>query len=426
MNALLVDDQPQILSSLIHRINWNELDISSVQAATSALEAKQIISGGRIDILISDIEMPVEDGLSLLAWIREHHYDVECIFLTSHMDFFFAQQALGLGAVSYVLQPARDEEILQAIDRARIRVYRKQKAQEALNYNRFTSSAQNSVIQKFFESWPAPEEFAADPDLTDVQWDTLSEFGASRTEQGTLTLAVSFVARWTSLPQRSVEYLPRYKAELKQVLSYLDLVSISYCTEQNLLVSVIFGELTDALKKHMNIFRDSFSRSLNCRLRTCLCAAPVTDLKPAVNMLSEAVLAPADGSGQEASVSILEYAAESRTEPEAVPDSYSGFLKQIQTYIRENPEQPMTRTQIAEHIHLSPDYVSYIVRKCTGSTLKDLVIREKMEHARHLLEHTDMPIGDISQAVGFNSFAYFSKVYKDTYHVTPSQARREK
>ena len=48
-----------------------------------------------------------------------------------------------------------------------------------------------------------------------------------------------------------------------------------------------------------------------------------------------------------------------------------------------------------------------------------------MDYDNHMLENTDMPIGDISTAIGFNSFAYFSKVYKDTYHVTPSQSRQK-
>ena len=46
-----------------------------------------------------------------------------------------------------------------------------------------------------------------------------------------------------------------------------------------------------------------------------------------------------------------------------------------------------------------------------------------MEHARRLLRSTKIPIGEISQKCGYDSFAYFSKLYRETWHLTPTQER---
>ncbi len=427
MNILLVDDQPQILSSLLNRINWNDLDVTRIQTATSALAAKSIISKREIDILISDIEMPVENGLSLLAWIRENKYDLECIFLTSHTDFFFAQQAVNLGAVNYVLQPASDEDIIHAVDNARLRIMQKQRTKSVLEYSHFSSSAQNTVIRNFFSSWPAPEAFWKDSGLLASRWKSLCEIGIDCAESQNITLAASYITRWRRLPQRPVEYLPQFSIKLEQVLSFLNLTAVTYYTNDNILFSVIFGEMSEALLKHMDIFQDDFTRSMNCKMHICICNVSPQNISPAAEMLNQYFKNPNNTSlsSEKMPVQILEYSTSDIEGMENIPDSLTDYLSKIREYVRENLDQAFTRTQIAQYLHLSPDYVSYIVKKATGNTLKELIIREKMIYAKHLLENTDMPIGDISTAIGFNSFAYFSKVYKDTYHITPSQSRRD-
>ena len=111
MNALVIDDQRQVVDSICAGLKWEELGVQHVYGAYSAKEAKQIIQTFKIDILLSDIEMPEENGLELFAWTQEQGYDIDCIFLTSHADFNYAKEAIRLGSVDYILQPARFEEI---------------------------------------------------------------------------------------------------------------------------------------------------------------------------------------------------------------------------------------------------------------------------------------------------------------------------
>ena len=51
-----------------------------------------LINNLKIDILLTDIEMPGESGLDLVEWIREKELDMECIFMSSHADFEYAQR----------------------------------------------------------------------------------------------------------------------------------------------------------------------------------------------------------------------------------------------------------------------------------------------------------------------------------------------
>ena len=84
MNVLLVDDQKAIVDSLKNGIRWDKLPVGQVYTACSAKEAKLVLMNFVVDVLVSDIEMPEEDGLSLCGWAKDKFPGIECIFLTSH------------------------------------------------------------------------------------------------------------------------------------------------------------------------------------------------------------------------------------------------------------------------------------------------------------------------------------------------------
>ena len=65
MNVLIVDDQKAIVESLREGIRWEELGVEKVYTACSAREAKLVLVNFQVDVMLSDIEMPEEDGLEL-------------------------------------------------------------------------------------------------------------------------------------------------------------------------------------------------------------------------------------------------------------------------------------------------------------------------------------------------------------------------
>ncbi len=123
MKVLLVDDQISILSGLISGIHWEELGIDSICIAENVEKAKNILSQEKVDILLSDIEMPGENGLSLLRWARSNGFEGVCVFLTSHADFIYAKEAMQLNCFDYILQPASYSDIQETLRRAIQRVH---------------------------------------------------------------------------------------------------------------------------------------------------------------------------------------------------------------------------------------------------------------------------------------------------------------
>lgn len=112
---LVVDDEKFAVDGIRECNDWSQLGIDVVHAAHHADEARRIMREHHIDILICDIEMPDEDGLSLVRWVKEHSPFTEYLFLTCHSEFAYAKQAVSLGSFDYLLKPIDGEELVQAV-----------------------------------------------------------------------------------------------------------------------------------------------------------------------------------------------------------------------------------------------------------------------------------------------------------------------
>lgn len=147
MNVMIVDDQQVVVSGIYFNVKWKALGIDNVYPATSAAEAKSIFSSHVIDILLCDIDMPGENGLSLFQWVKEKGYETACIFLTSHDNFNYVKQAFLIGALNYILQPARYEEIEQVISEAILHIQSQKEQNQFKSYGKLFFSEIATIQQ---------------------------------------------------------------------------------------------------------------------------------------------------------------------------------------------------------------------------------------------------------------------------------------
>lgn len=106
MNILVVDDEFYIVQGIVKNTNWEALGIQEVHPAYSAKQAQKIIETNNIDILLTDIEMPGDSGFDLIDWIRKESFDhISPVILTSHQRFDYAQRAISMHCLGYILKP---------------------------------------------------------------------------------------------------------------------------------------------------------------------------------------------------------------------------------------------------------------------------------------------------------------------------------
>ncbi len=92
-------------------------------------------------------------------------------------------------------------------------------------------------------------------------------------------------------------------------------------------------------------------------------------------------------------------------------------------YLNENFRQNLSLNQLSEQLHISPFYLTRLVKRQTGQTFNDYLTYLRIELAKELLTGKAMSIKEITFYVGFNSQNYFSKVFKKHTGFAPSEYR---
>jgi YesN/AraC family two-component response regulator len=104
MNILLVDDEVLAIQYLSALIDWQEHGYRLSAIAYSAAEAREILAREPIDIVIFDVYMPEENGVSLSAHIAAHYPHIGMLALSSHDTYDWVRQILRNGAYDYILK----------------------------------------------------------------------------------------------------------------------------------------------------------------------------------------------------------------------------------------------------------------------------------------------------------------------------------
>lgn len=523
MTVLLVDDQIRILSGLISGLNWQVLGITAIRTATSAVKAKEILLQEQIDILLCDIEMPGENGLSLLRWARQQGMDCVCVFLTSHADFLYAKEAIQLNCFDYILQPARYEEIQATIARAITRVRNNSADKELLHYGLVAKSQEASLFQNLFSGWAAGEALPISTLLNQ-----LHKLGRNLTETTPCFIIWGHLLCWHTEPWPTGQWIYALNNILSEVYENIKCGVVPFSIDRSSMgwlidvpseVSVSFEKAFNQLNKaylaitqhfpcdvafyvsqivplqninaqaallldakQNNVLRD---RGIFCPSHSSentIHAGKMLDIvqlhrweklltdgaKVVVQQELERYLDTLVKSGQLNQQSLHTFwmqirqlifnAAQSMSmdlqelwrdltqgdqatsfqEIEAVlknlldwfpnVDQFHGnekkLVEQAQKFVEDNLDQTFGVRDVADQLFINADYLSRTFKNQLGISLKEYIIKRKMESAHLLLTTTHLPISVIASKLGYDNFSYFSQVYRKVMGISPSDERK--
>ena len=113
--VVLVDDEALIVEGLRQVVDWSAPGCQVAAAACDAASGAQAIRRHRPDILFTDIKMPGEDGLTMLAGLKGEFPRMQIAVLTGYRDFEYAQRAIRLGVARFLLKPSKMDELEEAL-----------------------------------------------------------------------------------------------------------------------------------------------------------------------------------------------------------------------------------------------------------------------------------------------------------------------
>lgn len=114
---LIVDDEKNIRQGIKAMIERQYPDTYDILLASNGEEALNYYKDNNIDILITDIRMPVMDGLTLISTLCNREEKTNIIILSGYDDFSYATHALRNGARDYLLKPIKRNQLYEAIER---------------------------------------------------------------------------------------------------------------------------------------------------------------------------------------------------------------------------------------------------------------------------------------------------------------------
>ena len=156
MRILLIDDEIVALNVLKKRVDWVQYGFSEVLTAQDTNQARQILDKGHVDLVLSDIEMPGEDGLALVEYINQNYPDTVSIIITCHADFNYIKKAMKHKVMDYILKPIDYDELkalLHQFAEKRKRIDRQDKMNQILK-----SIRQETVHQAYNDEQISSED----------------------------------------------------------------------------------------------------------------------------------------------------------------------------------------------------------------------------------------------------------------------------
>lgn len=459
---LIVDDEEIELDGMAELIDWPSYGYELVGTAINGKRGLALIQEKQPDIVITDIKMPVMDGLAMIRAAQEQHVDTVFVVLSGYGDYEYTSQAMQLGIRHYILKPCDEAKILPVLEQARAELHeRRSKAQK-------TTEMENTVRRM------AP--MAREKALRDLLLgrETLTHLPGIADDLGGLDRKLLLLLLHT---KEGIDHLEQYAitnmmAELLPEGGLLGDTSVSQ--DVCLLVDAgLYDQLPPAVERLCDEFArfraglltvtgsargtaaqmaelyeqarrrppDEYDTLRNADSYAALCFAccdilvsmQMQEISPAVqrDFCMRAVRyicgsAPTTTASTHAELLIylVDNIWQHRTGDEPIGKATRTeqmILREFYAYL---PEKNFTMQWFAREIlFMNPDYLSRKIEKMTGDKFATRLIADRIEIARHLLTiDPTLKMTKLAETVGFAADEqYFSRIFRKLVGATPKQ-----
>ncbi|AOM83749.1 response regulator transcription factor [Salisediminibacterium beveridgei] len=118
LSILIVDDEPRSRNGVKRTLNTQMSEPVSIHLSANPDEAIRLIRSTHVDIVITDIRMPGMSGLELIDSLQDHSGELLFIVISAYSEFDYAQRALELGVIQYLLKPVQRQKLIEAVNKA--------------------------------------------------------------------------------------------------------------------------------------------------------------------------------------------------------------------------------------------------------------------------------------------------------------------
>jgi two-component system response regulator YesN len=529
-SLLIAEDEPSMRKWLTCKVDWNSLGFKVVAVAVDGQEAWEMLQNeSGFQVLLTDIRMPIMDGLELVRKTKEAGLGCDVVILSGYGDFDYAREAIRNGVASYLLKPITQDKINECFVELRARLDEKMTIKiEKQHAYRYQKNEAELAKMEFFKKWL---QRRMDISLVEnrlseltVRVPTGKSFAVIAEIDGYNSLVSAYTPEDVQLCRFSIQNVLEEVAMIEggcvsQFINDSQLFfwfSLHMSEDGNrferigeqfqqairrfvrafpVTVSVASGLTIESIEQLPNSF-DSALLAIESKFfkgKSAICSyeqvasGPEFKESQASDIAKRFILAIKQGEREESLLLMGEYRsviAESQHRDTVIymvkellinlnrqmrdslgmplQDGFVTFLmEEVQTietmeelkmasdkwiltlldgirimheheislvgkgirYVNLHLDRDISLQEVASFVGLSASYFSTQFKQEQGENFIDYLVRGRMEKALSLLENTGDTIATIGEAIGYNSYRYFTKVFKDHYGLTPTQYR---
>ena len=438
---MIVDDNYLSAEGIEKNIDWEVLNAEIVHICYNGTSAIEAMKKEPVDLIISDIEMPDLDGISMSRQALDINPMVKIILISAYDKFEYARRALLLGALDYIEKPLDYAYLIQKVKNAFALMEREQKNLQLLKQSR------PLLIEKFFRDITHRSRQEAsyrlkpylnylnlklDYDFYNVVILELENAQSLRDSYGIEKFQMELLNLRDLITEQTSEL--NYIYPLQDIDGYLCVIGQSGCQSGN------FRQLTYKIISALVDNCNSQGLVLNAGI-----GAIVQDLwdlnrsyESAVHALDYRFFFPHQNvfDGREAlghDLSATDF-SDSREEElirllcrkldSSLNDYHQKLCESVTSYIDENyASNTLCLNDIASEANVSPAYLSALFKKKQGVSISDYITTQRINAACRYLTATNMTLKEISMKCGYANQYYFSTSFKKKMNVTPSAYR---
>lgn len=482
-DVLLVDDELAVLGSLRNAVNWTEYGFRNVHTAQSGQQALRLMAEHPIDLLITDIMMNGMSGLEMVHTVRGRHPNVHCVIISAHGKFEYCREALRLGVENFLLKPIDLNELQETVYRAAENIAREggvtrdlfaRNVLERWLYGRISS---DELIER--SAYAGYNVLLRQYCAVAVQAQGMAERMVQRIARG---MGVDQCAYPLTLDEhhgvvlvggRDIQ-LEVIRQEAAQQLRNHPGMRIA-CGSVVVGSSNVFRSMTEA-ERVMAFARMSGRQGLleygtvdwsllrgdDAALLEEM-ASGMPNLQAVENWTREAAKACIARGGELRDLYALICMQLSRVTEESAPEkrklpfapfhppyNADSFCQAVQgtlralgefnlrseqnltpvvrrmiDYINKNLNSALSLKHFSEQTSMNATYVGRLFKEETGMYFSDYVCHKRISRARHLLETTSLPVGDIGRQVGIYDVSYFTQCFKKQIGLSPMKYKQQ-
>jgi two-component system response regulator YesN len=360
VKVLIVDDDNLVRKGLISILPWEEYGMEVVGEAKNGEKALEFLASNPVDLLLTDLAMPVMSGMELMRIVRKQYPHIFIVVLTLHQDFEYIQECLRLGAIDYIAKfEMENENFAEVIGRVKGRIAEEQ-----------SKTASPSFYEpRHAHNWNEADRGLA-PSSSSTAGDMLSEI-----QKNGITLG------WVHRESEFAKFLDDLKELRLPPAKLISLLHSQWVAWDRIYYSVTEKQIELPVAFHSWTEVEEWLSRVRELLVTAIGKSPYSE------EVKECIVKAVQAMHEELSCAVH-------------------------------------ASEMAKRVNMSRSYFSQCFKDLVGMTFNEYLRHIRMEKAKEYLQYTQKTIQWIAENTGYTDQKYFSRVFLEKTGVLPSEYRQ--